>query len=124
MTDISMLPTTDEVEQVVQTSPVRTNRMTIAQKRMAHTVWQAIQLARQDTGIIRSELHDLEERFDSLVGELNRACNRITHNTKGGMKFLYVHCKEVWNYLGYPTIVGSRVITRSRVIVRDAHICV
>ena len=38
-----------------------------------------------------SELHDLKERFDSLVGELNIAYRRITDDTEGGMRFLYEH---------------------------------
>ena len=65
--------------------------MTIAQQRMAQAAWQAIQLARQDSRITRNDLHDLEERFDSLVAELNKAYNRITQDTEGGMKFLYEH---------------------------------
>ena len=91
MIDVPMLPATDETDQVVQTSPVPANQMTIAQHRMAQASWQAIQLARQDSKITSSELHDLEERFDSLVGEPNRADNRITSDTEGGMKFLYEH---------------------------------
>ena len=88
MIDVPMLPTTDENNQVVQTTAVPANQMTIAQQRMAQAAWQAIQLARQDTRIMQSELHDLEERFDSLVGELNKAYSRITDDTEGGMKFL------------------------------------
>ena len=41
--------------------------------------------------ITRNNLHDLEERFDSLVAELNKAYNRITQDTEGGIKFLYEH---------------------------------
>ena len=91
MIDVPMLPTTDEDNQVVQTTAVPANQMTIAQQRMAQAAWQAIQLARQDTRITQTELHDLEERFDSLVGELNKTYRRITDNTEGGMKFLYEH---------------------------------
>ena len=40
--DVSMLPATDEVDQVVQTSPVPANQMTIAQQQMAQAAWQAI----------------------------------------------------------------------------------
>ena len=56
---------------------------------MAQAAWQAIQLARQDSRIMRNDLHDLEERFDSLVAELIKAYNRITLDTEGGMKYLY-----------------------------------
>ena len=91
MIDVPMLPPTDEVDQVVQTTSVPANQMTIAQQRMAQAAWQAIQLARQDSRITRNDLHDLEERFDSLVAELNKAYNRITQDTEGGMKFLYEH---------------------------------
>ena len=56
---------------------------------MAQAAWQAIQLARQDSRMTRNNLHDLEERFDSLVAELKKAYNRITQDTEGGMKFLY-----------------------------------
>ena len=41
--------------------------------------------------ITQTELHDLEERFDSLVGKLNKAYRRITDDTEEGMKFLYEH---------------------------------
>ena len=91
MIDVPMLPPTDGVDQVVQTAAVPANQMTIAQQRMDHAAWQAIQLARQDSTITRNNLHDLEERFDSLVAELNRAYNRITQDIEGGMKFLYEH---------------------------------
>ena len=69
--------------------------MTIAQQRMAQAAWQAIQLARQDARITRTELHDLEERFTSPEGELNKAYRRNTDNTKGGMKFLYEHLHSI-----------------------------
>ena len=78
MIDVPMLPPTDEVDQVVQTASVPANQMTIAQQRMAQAAWQAIQLTRQDSRITRNDLHDLEERFDSVVAELNKAYNRIT----------------------------------------------
>ena len=58
---------------------------------MAQAAWQAIQLARQDSRITRNDLHDLEERFYSLVAELDKAYNRITQDTEGGMKFRYEH---------------------------------
>ena len=58
---------------------------------MAQAAWQAIQLVRQDSRITRNDLHDLEERFDFLVTELNKVYNRITQDTEGGMKFLYEH---------------------------------
>ena len=86
-----MLPPTYEVDQVVQTASVPANQMTIAQQRMAQAAWQAIQLARQDSRITRNNLHDLEERFDSLVAELNNAYTRIKQDTERGMKFLYEH---------------------------------
>ena len=82
MIDVPMLPTTDENNHVIQTMAVPANQMTIAQQRMAQAAWQAIQLARQDTRITQAELHDMEEMFDSLVGELNKAYRRITDNTK------------------------------------------
>ena len=89
MIDVPMLPTTDENNQVVHTTTVLANQMTIAQQKIAQAAWHAIQLARQDTRITQSELHNLEERFDSLVGELNKAYTGITDDTEGGMKFLY-----------------------------------
>ena len=91
MIDVPMLPATDEMDHTVQTTPVPVNQMTINQQRMAQAAWQAIQLARQDTKITRNELHDLEERFDSLVGKLNKTYNRIPGDSEGGMKFLYEH---------------------------------
>ena len=91
MIDVPLLPPTDEVDQVVQKSSVPANQMTIAHQQMAQAAWQAIQLARQDSRIARNDLHDLEERFDSMVAELNKAYNRITHDTEGGMKFLNEH---------------------------------
>ena len=91
MIDVPMLPAMDENNQVVETSPVPANQMTIAQQRMTQAAWQAIQLARQNPRISRSDLHNLEERFDTLVGELNKAYNRITSDTKGGMRFHYKH---------------------------------
>ena len=69
--------------------------MTIAQQRMAQAAWQAIQLARQDSRIMAADLHNLEERFDSLEGELNKAYRRITTGTEGGMKFLYEHLYDI-----------------------------
>ena len=62
---------------------------------MVQAIWQAIQLARQDWRITRNDLHNLEERFDSLVGELNKAYNRITQDTEVGMKFLYEHLHSI-----------------------------
>ena len=57
------------VIQDVQTSPLPTIQITIAQQRMAQAAWQPIQPARQDLRMMRNKLHDLEERFDSLVSE-------------------------------------------------------
>ena len=91
MIDVPILPTTDKNNEVVQMTAVPANQMTIAQQRMAQADWQAIRLARQDMRITQTELHDLEERFDSLIGELNKAYRRITDDTEGGMKFLYEH---------------------------------
>ena len=82
MIDVPKLPPTDEVDQVVQTTLVPANQMTIAQQRIAQAAWQAIQLSRQDPRITRNNLHDLDERFDSLVAELNKAYNRITQVTE------------------------------------------
>ena len=42
MIDVPMLPPTDEVDQVVHTTAVPTNQMTIAQQHMAQAVWQSI----------------------------------------------------------------------------------
>ena len=95
MIDVPMLPPTDEVDQVVQTASVPANHMTIASKLMAQAAWQAIQLARQDSRMTRNDLPDLEERFDSLVAELNKAYNRITQDTGGGIKFLYKHFHSI-----------------------------
>ena len=81
MINVSMLPEAGE-EQVVDTQVVPTNQMTIAQQRMAQTVWQSIQLARQDTRISKEELYNLEVRFDSLVAELNNAYGRITQEDR------------------------------------------
>ena len=89
MIDVPMLPLTYEVDQVVQTTSVPANQITIAQQRMAQAAWQASQLARRDSRITRNDLYDLEERFDFLVAELNKTYNRITQDTEGGMKFLY-----------------------------------
>ena len=58
---------------------------------MAQAAWQAIQLARQDSRSTANDLHDLEERLDSLVSELNKAYRKITLDTEGGMKFLHDH---------------------------------
>lgn len=58
---------------------------------MAQAVWQTIQMARQNPSITRGELLALEERFDLLVSELNNSYRRITHDTEGGMCFLYEH---------------------------------
>ena len=44
MIDVSMLPEAGE-KQVIETTPVPANQMTIAQQRMAQAVWQSIQLA-------------------------------------------------------------------------------
>ena len=89
MIDVPMLPTANEDNQVVQTTAVLANQMTIAQQRMAQAVRQSIQLARQDQRITDTELQELEARFGSLVSELNNAYRRITHDTEGGMRFLY-----------------------------------
>ena len=91
MIDVPMQPTTDENNQVVQTTAVLANEMMIGQQRMAHATWQAIQLAQPDTRITRKELDDLEERFDSLVGKLNKAYRTITNDTEGGMRFVHKH---------------------------------
>ena len=94
MIDVSMLPDAGE-KQVIETTAVPANQMTIAQQRMAQVVWQSIQLARQDARILKEELYNLEVRFDSLVSELNNACRKITQDTKGGIQFLYEHLHAI-----------------------------
>ena len=91
MIDVPILPKAGEANQVVRTSAVPTNEMTIAQQRMAQAAWASIQVARQDDRITEKELFDLEERFDSLVGELNNTYRQITNDTERGMQFLYKH---------------------------------
>ena len=94
MIDVSMLPEAGE-KQVIKTTAVPANQMTIAQQRMAQAVWQSIQLAQQDARISKEELYNLEFRIDSLVAELNNSYRKITLDTKGGMQFLYEHLHAI-----------------------------
>ena len=73
MINVPILLKAGEANQVVRTSAVHANDMMIAEQSMAQAAWASIQLARQDDWITEKELFDLEERFDSLVGELNNA---------------------------------------------------
>ena len=95
MVDVPMLPVKDEDNQVVHTIAVPANQMTIAQQRMAHAVWQSIQSARHNQRIMTIKLQKLEARFDYLESERNNAYRRITHDTEGGMKFLYEHLHSI-----------------------------
>ena len=94
MIDVSMLPEAGE-KQVIEMTAVPANQMTIAQQRMAQAIWQSIQLARQDTRILKEELYNLEVRFDSQVAELNNSYKKITQKTKRGMQFLYKHLQAI-----------------------------
>ena len=104
MIDVRMLLATDNQFQAVVTSSVPDNQMMIVQQRMAQATWQAIPLASQDSRIMANNLHDLEERVDSLVSELNKAYRKITQDTERGMKFLYDHLLGI-------SIQGSQFLT-------------
>ena len=94
MIDVSM-PLEVGEKQVVETTAVPANQMTVAQHRMAQAIWQSIQLARQVARISKEELDNLEVRFDFLVVELNNSYRKITQDTKGRMQFLCEHHQAI-----------------------------
>ena len=91
MIDVSRIPTAEETPRLQAPLGVPANQMTTAQQQVVQAVWDSIQLARKSSKINSEDLAQLEQWFDSLTSELNRAYREITMDRKSEMQYLQQH---------------------------------
>ena len=91
MIDVSLqvIPMSANYQQLRSTKKVPANQMTTAKHLVIMEVWNSIQLARQSTKMNEEDLQALEDRFETLIHELNVAYRKITQDMAGGMNYLH-----------------------------------
>src|SRR6266705_1872781 len=93
MIDVSMIPlNSNQLRTPVQ---VPRTALTVAQQQVIQAVWDNIQLARQSAEITKEDLSHLEDRFTSLIDQLNKAYFQITRDQKNGLEYLHHHLYDL-----------------------------